>query len=286
MKGKLLYLMIFIGVLAACENPIGGKDPEPPSLFPKTDREKYLVDSITWYDDATNHYVTHYNYDANNRLVKQISYRTYREQGEVKKSIMTEDYEYTNGNLTKITHKDSYVKFDHNVILYYDDNHRLIKYRSELINGSYESGYTYFGYHNNRVDSVWSDSDPNCYSLLRYDSYGNITKVIKRVAVCDMFGQATGEYEFRELNYEYDDKLRPFFNTDNAFVHTPYFGAYESSTPDYVRLLSRNNLIKYSAHTWEYTYNEIGLPVELIEHFEGVTYVNNPKHTFTYRKIE
>ena len=102
----------------------------------------------------------------------------------------------------------------------------------------------------------------------------------------DIWGEyPTGNYVFREHEYEYDDKIRPFFNIDNAFVYDPIFGQ-GTTTPNHIRMLSTNNLIKYSRSSWHYTYNEEGLPIELRRRFEGVTPVNDPKYVFTYRKCD
>ena len=145
----------------------------------------------------------------------------------------------------------------------------------------------HFCYRGGKMDSIWYDNDPECYTILKYDEHGNIVKEIMRVPeMDDAFGMyPTGDYIFREYEYEYDDKIRPFFNTDNAFVYDPFWKG-SSTTPDYVHMLSRNNLIKYSRSSWHYTYNEEGFPIELRSHFEGVTPVNDPKYVFTYRKID
>lgn len=241
-------------------------------------RKKYLVEKITWYDDETNHKETYYEYDNNNRLVRRISHRTYFEQGRVKYDTIIDNYEYTGGNLTKISHKDVYIGYTYD--LEYDNVGRLIT-------SKYVNNIMHFCYRGGKMDSIWYDNDPECYTILKYDEHGNIVKEIMRVPeMDDAFGMyPTGDYIFREYEYEYDDKIRPFFNTDNAFVYDPFWKG-SSTTPDYVHMLSRNNLIKYSRSSWHYTYNEEGFPIELRSHFEGVTPVNDPKYVFTYRKID
>ena len=243
-------------------------------------RKKYLVEKITWYDDETNHKEAYYEYDNNNRLVRRIIHNTYFEQGRVKHDTIVDNYEYTEGNLTKISHKDVYVSYTYD--LEYDNAGRLIT-------SKYGNNIMHFCYRGGKMDSIWYDNDPECYTILKYDEHGNIVKEIMRVPeteMDDIGGKTpTGDYVFIENEYEYDDKIRPFFNIDNAFVYDPIFGQ-GTTHPVYIRMLSTNNLIKYSRSSWHYTYNEEGLPIELRSRFEGVTPVNDPKYVFTYRKIE
>ena len=239
-------------------------------------RKKYLVEKITWYDDETNHKEAYYEYDNNNRLVRRIIHNTYFEQGRVKYDTIVDNYEYTRGNLTKISHKDVYVSYTYD--LEYDNVGRLIT-------SKYVNNIMHFCYRGGKMDSIWYDNDPECYTILKYDEHGNIVKEINRVPEMDDIWDPTGNYVFRENEYEYDDKIRPFFNIDNAFVYDPIFGQ-GTTHPVYIRMLSTNNLIKYSRSSWHYTYNEEGLPIELRSRFEGVTPANDPKYVFTYRKIE
>lgn len=239
-------------------------------------RKKYLVEKITWYDDETNHKEAYYEYDNNNRLERRIIHSTYFEQGRVKYDTIVDNYEYTEGNLTKISHKDVYVSYTYD--LEYDNAGRLIT-------SKYGNNIMHFCYRGGKMDSIWYDNDPECYTILKYDEHGNIVKEIDRVPEMDDIWDPTGNYVFRENEYEYDDKIRPFFNIDNAFVYDPIFGQGTTHS-EYIRMLSTNNLIKHSRSSWHYTYNEEGLPIELRRRFEGVTPVNDPKYVFTYRKIE
>ena len=137
------------------------------------------------------------------------------------------------------------------------------------------------------MDSIWRDEDPNCYSILKYDKHGNIVKEVRRVPeMDDVFGEyPTGNYIFVEYEYEYDNKPRPFFNIDQAFVYDPVFGQ-GTTHPEYIRMLSTNNLTKFYRSSWKYTYNKEGLPIKLRTGFEGVTHVNDPKFVFTSREIK
>ena len=298
MKRALLFLLLFGCLLAIASNTFAQRQMHvwqngTATSFAKTDvvsttfnndiedissdlRKKYLVEKITWYDDETNHKEAYYEYDNNNRLVRRIIHNTYFEQGRVKYDTIVDNYEYTEGNLTKISHKDVYVSYTYD--LEYDNVGRLIT-------SKYVNNIMHFCYRDGKMDSIWYDNDPECYTILKYDEHGNIVKEINRVPEMDDIWDPTGNYVFRENEYEYDDKIRPFFNIDNAFVYDPIFGQ-GTTHPVYIRMLSTNNLIKYSRSSWHYTYNEEGLPIELRSRFEGVTPANDPKYVFTYRKIE
>lgn len=268
---KILFTLAVALSFISCDN-----NPSEVNDFLNTIRKKYLVEKITWYDDETNHKEAYYEYDNNNRLVRRIIHSTYFEQGRVKYDTIVDNYEYTEGNLTKISCKDVYVSYTYD--LEYDNAGRLIT-------SKYGNNIMHFCYRGGKMDSIWYDNDPECYTILKYDKHGNIVKEINRVPeMDDIWGEyPTGDYVFIENEYEYDDKIRPFFNIDNAFVYDPIFGQGTTHS-EYIRMLSTNNLIKYSRSSWHYTYNEEGLPIELRSRFEGVTPVNDPKYVFTYRK--
>ena len=272
MKKILFILVVALSFVSCNDNPSEVDD------ILNTIRKQYLVEKITWYDDETNHKEAYYEYDSDNRLVRRTIHSTYFEQGRVKYDTIIDNYEYTRGNLTKISHKDVYVSYTYD--LEYDNMGRLVTSKRGM-------SVIHFSYRDGKMDSIWRDNDPECYSILKYDEHGNIVKEIMRVPeMDDIWGETpTGNYIFIENEYEYDNKPRPFFNTDNAFVYDPLFGQGDAP-PTYIRMLSRNNLIKYSRSSWHYTYNEEGLPIELRSRFEGVTPTNDPKYVFTYRKIE
>ena len=98
--------------------------------------------------------------------------------------------------MTKITQKGAYVSYEDQ--LQYDAEGRLVTH-------VYGNNVTHFSYRNGRMDSIWRDEDPNCYSILKYDKHGNIVKEVRRVPeMDDVFGEyPTGNYIFVEYEYEY-----------------------------------------------------------------------------------
>lgn len=271
---RIFFCMALLTALIACNS----SDPEQPN----SERKKYLVEKITWYDYADNHKEAYYEYNKDNQLVQRIIEDTYFEQGQVKHRTLTDTYEYTDGNLTKISDKvEPADQFWHpDKLFYYDNKGKLIKYE-------YGNNIIHFCYHNNIIDSVWFESDPNYYVLLEYDIHGNITKERIHTQEFDFWENPTGNYYFEENTYLYDNNPRPNFNIDNAFMYDPVFGQGDSYLTC-VRMISPNNLVKYSKgpETWEYVYNEQGLPVEMYQQFADIVPTNHPTFKFTYRKID
>lgn len=50
---------------------------------------------------------------------------------------------------------------------FYDNDGNLVK-------ATYNSGETFFAYHNGRMDSIYYPTNPDVYTLLEYDSFGNV----------------------------------------------------------------------------------------------------------------
>lgn len=266
--------MAFLIAMTACNS----SDPEQQN----SERKKYLVEKITWYDSSDNHKEAYYEYNKDNQLVQRIIEDTYFEQGQVKHRTLTDTYEYKNGNLTKISDKvEPADQFWHpDKLFYYDNKGKLIKY---------EYGYNiiHFCYHNNMMDSLWFESNPNYYVLFEYDTHGNITKERFHKQELDIRGTPTDNYYFEENTYQYDNNARPNFNIDNAFMYDPVFGQGDTYFTC-VRMISPNNLVQYSKgpETWEYVYNEQGLPVEMYYQYADIVPTNHPIFKFTYRKID
>ena len=272
MKKFFFYTMFFI-VLSECNS----SEPEQPQ---NSDGQQYLVEKISWYDSYENHKEAYYEYDDNNRLIQRTIEETYFEQGQVKHRTWTDTYAYADGDLTKISEKvEPADQFWHpDKLFYYDNDGKLIKYE-------YGNNIIHFGYHNGKMDSIGFDS--NYYILLEYDTHGNITKERIHMQEMDMRGQPTGKYYFEDNTYQYDTNPRPNFNIGNAFMYDPVFGQGNSYLTC-ARMISPNNLTRYSKgpETWEYKYNEQGLPITMYYQFADMVPTNHPVFKFTYRKIE
>ena len=102
-----------------------------------------------------------------------------------------------------------------------------------------------------------------------------------------MIGEPTGEYEMRTLECEYDNSPRPNFNMDDVFAYEPIFGM-SNTYSEYIRNYSQNNMTHdiESLQTWEYEYNEQGLPKTMYYQYADVVPENHPVFRFTYRRVE
>lgn len=253
-----------------------------PDWIPTLNRTGYVVDSISWYDSSTNHKEAIYEYDENNRLISRTIHSTYEEWDGVKTETWVNTIEYLNGHVYRITetvtpndglwHPDRF--------FYYDTLGRLVRYE-------YGDNVTCFAYRSGLMDSVYNPNKPEMYTTLEYDAAGNVVRQNTRYPVFDGYNEPTGRYEIRIFEYEYDNSPRPNFNTDEAFVFEPVFGM-GTTYPTYVRILSPNNMTRYSAgpETWEYEYNAQGLPRTMYHQFANVVPTNHPVYKFIYRSVE
>ena len=281
---KTLMICAAILALAACTpekiepmpTPTGENWPLP------ANRTGYVVTKITWYDNANNHKEATYEYDENNRLTKRTVNSTYEEWDGIKHNVWVDSVYYKDGRVYKITQTvtpdDDLWHSDR--LFYYDDEGRLVRTK-------YGYNITCFTYRNGRLDSIYSPEDPEAYATLEYDERGNITKVYARVAVVNMIGEPTGEYEMRTLECEYDNSPRPNFNMDDVFAYEPIFGM-SNTYSEYIRNYSQNNMTHdiESLQTWEYEYNEQGLPKTMYYQYADVVPENHPVFRFTYRRVE
>ena len=241
-----------------------------------TERQKYLVTQITWYDSEDNHREAYYEYDNKNRLVSRVVDDTYYEQMQTKHRTWTDTYEYENDRLARI----------HSTIsgewsFTYDKDGRLVQYMREpylCVN---------FGYHNGRMDSIYTGLDPKEYTKLEYDAQGNVIKAYFHQKEYDMIEQPTGNYIVRIETYDYDNHPRPYFNTDECFAYNPSI-VNGASAVDFIDLLSQNNMTSNSIQeTFEYTYHaESGLPKEIYIQFADVEPIHHPTYQITYRKVQ
>ena len=244
-------------------------------------RTGYIVEEITRYSDENNHYEATYEYDENNRLVKRTLHCTYEEWPGVKHSTYVDSIVYQNGHVSRII--QTVTPDDHlwhpDILFYYDNKNRLV--RTE-----YGDNITCYGYHNGRLDSIYSPYSDELYAILEYDDAGNVVRERYRTSELDLVGEPTGVFYFGTLDFEYDNKPRPNFNMDNAFIYEPIF-QMGTTYPAYIRNLSKNNMTRFSEgpEIWEYEYNDQGLPETMYRQFGD----NGPTHVgwrFKYRRVE
>ena len=246
-----------------------------PSIMEFPSRTDYLVESVSWFEDSSHYTNIIYEYNSQNQLIRAIGTGKYVEQGQVRESRGESIFNYTNGRVTSITHNNlsNPQQQPRTDFFYYDEYGRLI-----------HNGVLYYGYHNGRMDSIYYESSYS-YSILEYDEHGNVVRQNFYYADLDENNQPTGSYHFTQAReYEFGTGLRPDFSLDYLFGYDPIPGQ-GTSYFNAVRMLSPNCLTFYSIgpETWEYEYNEYGLPITMYYQFADVVPVNHPVYRFTYR---
>jgi hypothetical protein len=221
-------------------------------------RDNFIVDKIY---DYNNYLMAEYFYDNEYRLIK-ISVPEHLGNGYTSEwPASTDEFEYLNGRVSKIIHKDiTYNMFNYETHVFYDLQGQLIRDETHINGLIYPTVYRY---ENGRV--IGHTTDPVYTDTIVYDLSGNVTQHIYIVPELTLWGEPIWGTTMRVVyTYEYDDKLKPNFGLDYLFIYQPLPGI--GSETGYARELSYNNLTKYgnSGTTWTYTYNENGLP-ETIE---------------------
>ena len=268
--------------LAGCEKetPAGTTGIQQEWPLPQN-RTGYVVDKITWYESSTNHTEAYYEYNEDNKLVKRIINVTIMESYGLRNSTYIDTFLYQNGHVSRIhttaSPEENFGRPDW--IFYYDEQGRLMRYEygNNVVCVAYSNGLPY---------KIYKPDNEEFYTILKYDSAGNIVRTDSRVPECNMWGDPTGRFEIRTSTYEYDNAPRPNFNLDNVWVYEPIFGmgtSYETC----VRILSKNNMKRYSVgpETWEYEYNELGFPKTMYFQFANVVPTHRTVYTFTYRQV-
>lgn len=246
-----------------------------PSVMEFPSRTDYLVESVSWFQDSTNYHNAIYEYNSQNQLIRKMETGRYVESGQVREIRSESIYNYTNDKVTSITYNNlsNPQQQPRTDLFYYDEYGRLI-----------HNGVLYYGYHNGRMDSIYYEN-PHSYSILEYDEQGNVVRQNFYYADFDENNQPTGSYHFTQAwEYEYGTGLRPDFSLDYLFGYEPIFGQGTSYFTA-VRMLSPSCLTLYSIgpETWEYEYNEYGLPVTMYHQFADVVPSNHPVYRFTYK---
>ena len=248
-------------------------------------RDKFLVEKVFVPEYPEGYPSYEFVYDTDNRLIKII-------QGK-EKSVSI--FEYENNRVTKIHYKDLVYFIEYYTLYYYNSQNQLIREEGRYHDGKLGT-WSEFYYKNGIVDSIYcfdgkySSDQPNLifwHSMkLVYNEAKNVVKVIGTGPTISMNGVPHPyETEVWEIFYEYDDKPKPNFGIDHLFAYSALKGPVDLLT--YERLLSVNNMTKTtygSGTTYNYTYNEHGLPVT----YQEIRGNGQPYSTFTitYKEIE
>ncbi|MDD3667176.1 MAG: T9SS type A sorting domain-containing protein [Bacteroidales bacterium] len=275
MKKLILTIVIFFTILSI-HNIVKGQ---------QNIRDNFLVDKISRYENSNNYAVAEYIYDINNKLQKRIITGKFEENFLVRDLKYVDLFVYEDNRVSRIyTYDSTHFISNNEVHFFYDTQNKLI--RSERWFNNIMSGGINYHYENGDVVHFLYDNNSIMDTLL-YDSLGNLTTIIKTYPMHDVFGDVIpGELETRRNNYIYDSNLKPNFGVDYLFAYQfiPWLG---TSWPSEVMNLSNNNLIKAMSemNTYNYTYNQYGLPITMQYIFDPVGPVIGQFLTITYKQI-
>ena len=251
-------------------------------------RDSFLVERISRYESSSNYGSAEYIYDDHNRLLRRVITGEMIENSQLRDFKYVDIFEYEDNRVSQIHYYDStHFMFSHDIHFYYDSQGKLIR-KETWKNGSI-LGHCNYHYENGHVVSIYTDNTaPFETDTIIYDNSGNVSKHIQIYPITDMLGQPIpGEFEVREYDYEYDNSPKPNFGLDYLFAYNliPWLG---TTLPDEVRFLSNNNMTKalFQQETYNYTYNEYGLPDTLHVIFDPVGPAPGNKLSITYKQAE
>lgn len=277
---SLLNFLVLVLILVSCSKNDDYADYER--------RENYLVEKISRFESPSNYTNTVFIYDINNKLIKKITTGKFVENNQLRNMEYIDDFEYSNGLVSKIHIKDlTHFMFSYDIHLSYNSKNQII--RQETWKNNAVIGHQKFHYINNKMVSIYSDdTEPFQTNTIYYDNLGNVIKhsyLIPKTS--DLIGTPIpGEFIELHLVYEYDNKFKPNIGLDYLFVYTPFQGI--GTETGFSRELSNNNLKKYqnSGTTWSYEYNEFGLPIKYEMKWDGIQTLQPMIWNITYKKIK
>ncbi|NLJ83196.1 MAG: T9SS type A sorting domain-containing protein, partial [Bacteroidales bacterium] len=247
----------------------------------------FLVDKISRFESSSNYASAEYEYDTDNNLLRRVITGKMFENSRVRDLKYVDEFEYENGLVSKIKIQDlTHFRFSYDIHLLYNPQRELIR-KETWMNGSMIGHFNYH-YEDGRVVSIYNDNiTPFERDTIFYDNSGNITKYTYLYPKMNVWGEPIpGEFEMRELYYEYDNNPRPNFGLDYLFVYQliPWMG---TAFPCEIMNLSNNNMTKaiFEQQSHIYTYNEHGLPETLHHIYDPVGPAPGSLYSITYRQI-
>ncbi len=271
---KLFFVLAGLLVLSSCQ-----KDDQ--TLVEK--EKQFVVDKIY---DYFNDLVAEYSYDNENRLIKKSVSEHLGENYQSEWAAYTDEFEYQNGLVSKIIHKDiSYNQFNYETHIFYNSMGKIDKTAFLMGNQQFPSN-TNYRYKNeyltgtlkyNLETMVYADS-------IVYNNKGNVIKYICEYPMQDNFGNPvpkTKRVSIQEFNY--DNHPRPNFNLEYLFIYNPLPFNEEA---DLQRQLSVNNMTENINGTkWIYTYNEYGLPSTIEVRWKDAKTTTPMRLRIVYRQV-
>ena len=275
MKYRLLFIFCSLLTLCSCQ-----KEDDVIEI----EEKKFVVDKVY---DYNNNLIASYLYDNENKLIKKSVTEHLGENYQTEWAAYTDEFEYHNGVVSKITHKDvSYNMFNYETYILYDATGK-IKETEVYKDGqqiSFNSNYRYqdkylTGTIKYNIGTItYKDS-------IIYNNSGNVEKYIYERPETDLLGNPKPETKITYTQeYNYDNNSKPNFNLDYLFIYEPlpFF-----ETADLQRQLSVNNMTEAIEGTkWIYTYNEYGLPSTIELKWKDVETTQPMLLRITYKEIE
>jgi len=249
-------------------------------------REDFLVETVSRYSDSTNYATAEFTYDSNHRLLTKNVTGKMPEAGEVIDLSYLDEFEYTNGKVSKITINDfTHFMFTHELLFFYDVQGTLI--RKEMWKNNIMIDHINYHYQNGRVTSTYTDNTlPFDFNTIYYDSLGNVSQHTQTYPATDLIGQPIpGQFITRDLFYEYDSNPKPNFGLDYLVGYQPF--PWLGYIVDLEMISSVNNMTKAitQQETFNYTYNQNGLPETLHNVFDPIGPNSAQLYTITYKQI-
>jgi len=241
-------------------------------------RDKFLVEKIyyNWGDYwglGDQWGLSEYYYDTDNKLLKIVWTGQFVENGQLRDGKAVTVFEYENGRVSKLMFTDSthFLCNSCDERYFYNSHGQLIRNVS-YVNGEYHR-HLNFHYQNELMVSTYTDNSyPFQYDTLFYDNSGNVVR------------RSLGGW--REYHYEYDNNPKPNFGLDYLFAYQLLPGQGDLATIE--RGLSKNNITKSvtDEHTFNYTYNEYGLPDSYEMIFDPCPPIEPHISYITYKQVE
>lgn len=249
-------------------------------------REDFLVETVSRYDSPSNYAEAEFTYDTNHKLLTKSITGKMPEAGNVIDLNYLDEFEYTNGKVSKIKINDlTHFMFSHELLFFYDAQDHLI--RKETWKNNTMIDHINYHYQNGRVTSTYSDNTlPFHFNTIYYDSLGNVWKQTHIYPVTDLIGNPIpGQFTSRDLFYEYDSSPKPNFGLDYLVGYQPF--PWLGSIADLEMISSANNMTKAVSkqQTYNYTYNQYDLPATLHDIFDPMGPSPAQLYTITYKQI-
>ncbi len=225
---------------------------------------KYLVDKIYNYN---NDLIAEYFYDEEDKLIRKYVTEHLGNDYEQEWASYSDDFEYDNGLVSKIIHKDiTHNMFNYETIISYNANGKIVK--AEIYkNGQQISSNSNFRYKNDDLTgTVKYNLETMIYKdSILYNNSKNVDKYLYERPEVDLIGNPIAGTKITTIQeFHYDNHSKPNFNIDYLFLYEPLPFL---ELADLQRQLSTSNMTEFKGQAkWVYTYNEKGLPstIEII----------------------